>query len=77
MKVQKFKHYEYPLKDSNGNVYYGSYTIRDGAKPKKYKGEKLVQTFETPVLEEGELNPAKEENLLRLIKTGHITLGDE
>ena len=41
----KFRVYEYPLKDSKGKVYYGSYTIRDGVKSVGFKGEKLVQIF--------------------------------
>lgn len=42
----KFKVYEYPLKDAKGKTYYGSYTIKETAKPCGFKGEKLVQTFE-------------------------------
>lgn len=45
MKI-KMKVYEYPLKDTNGNIYMGSYTIKDHVKPLEFKGEKLVQTFE-------------------------------
>ena len=45
----KFKVYEYPLKDKNGNTYYGSYTIKDGIKPLGYKGEKLVGIFNAKV----------------------------
>ena len=45
LKRQTLKVYEYPLKDKNGNTYYGSYTIKEGVKPLGYKGEKLVQTF--------------------------------
>ena len=45
----KFKRYEYPLKDNNGNDYYGSYTIKVGVKPLGFKNEKLVQTFEATV----------------------------
>ena len=37
--------YEYPLKDKDGE-YEGYYTIREGAKPVGFKGEKLVDTFE-------------------------------
>ena len=44
-----FQRYEYPLKDINGNIYYGSYTIKVGVKPLGFKGEKLVQTFEAEV----------------------------
>ena len=43
----KFKRYEYPLKDKNGKTYYGSYTIKDSVEPLNFKGEKLVQIFET------------------------------
>ena len=42
----KFKRYEYPIKDNKGNIYYGSYTIKDGVKPLNFKDEKLVQKFE-------------------------------
>lgn len=42
----KFKVYEYPLKDSKGRIYYGSYTIKEHVKPLNFKGERLVQTFE-------------------------------
>ena len=43
--MQKFKVYEYPLKDIRGKVYYGSYTIKAEVEPLGFKGEKLVQTF--------------------------------
>ena len=43
----KYQRYEYPLTDDNGNTYYGSYTIKEGIKPLKFKDEKLVQEFET------------------------------
>lgn len=59
MKKQILKVYEYPIKHSNGTVYTGSYTIKDGAKPKGYKGEKLVQKFTATVLEEGEIHFTK------------------
>lgn len=45
----KFKVYEYPLKDEQGKVYYGSYTIKNSIKPLGFKGEKLVDTFEATV----------------------------
>lgn len=44
--MEKYRRYEYPLKDKNGNVYYGSYTIKEGVKPLGFKDEKLVQKFE-------------------------------
>lgn len=37
--------YEYPLKDKEGS-YKGYYTIRKGAKPVGFPGEKLVEEFE-------------------------------
>lgn len=43
--AQTYYVYEYPLKDSKGNTYYGSYTIKEGVKPMGFKDEKLVQTF--------------------------------
>lgn len=42
----KLKVYEYPLKDTKGKTYYGSYTIKEGIKPLKFEGERLVQVFE-------------------------------
>ena len=42
----KFRVYEYPLKDKKGNVYFGSYTIKNGVKPMGFKDERLVQVFE-------------------------------
>lgn len=42
----KFKGYEYPLKDSKGNIYYGYYSIKETAKPCGFKDEKLVEEFE-------------------------------
>lgn len=42
----KFKVYEYPLKDARGKTYYGSYTIKETAKPCGFKRERLVDTFE-------------------------------
>lgn len=47
--MQKFKRYEYPLKDDNGNEYVGSYTIKENVKPLGFKGEKLVDKFEAKV----------------------------
>ena len=47
--MTKFKIYEYPLKDNNGNVYYGSYTIKENVKPLGFKGERLTATFEAEV----------------------------
>ena len=44
LKKQRFNHYEYPLKDANGNTYFGEYTIKEGVKPLGYKGEKLTQS---------------------------------
>ena len=44
--MQKFKHYEYPLKDKKGNIYYGEYTIKENTKPCGFEGEKLVETYE-------------------------------
>ena len=44
--MTKYKRYEYPLKDKNGQTYYGSYTIKEGVKPLGFKDEKLVQKFE-------------------------------
>lgn len=44
--MQKFKVYEYPLKDSNGKTYYGSYTIKAECNPCGFKGERLVAKFE-------------------------------
>lgn len=41
----KMQVYEYPLVDKEG-PYTGSYTIRKGAKPLGFKGEKLVDEFE-------------------------------
>ena len=49
LKNQKFKVYEYPLKGKNNKTYYGSYTIKENVKPLGFFGEKLVDTFETPV----------------------------
>ena len=43
------KRYEYPIKKLNGEVYYGSYTIKEGVAPMNFKGEKLIQTFEANV----------------------------
>ena len=43
--AQTYNVYEYPLKDPKGNIYYGSYTIKEGVKPMGFKDEKLVQTF--------------------------------
>lgn len=43
--MQTFQTYEYPLKDTKGNVYYGSYTIKEGIKPLGFKDERLVNTF--------------------------------
>ena len=51
MKTELFNVYEYPLKDNNGKVYYGSYTIKLYRKPLGFKGEKLVDTFEATVKE--------------------------
>ena len=45
LKKERFKVYEYPLKDKNGNVYFGSYTIKADVKPKGFKGEKIVDKF--------------------------------
>ena len=42
----KLKVYEYPLKNNDGKIYYGSYTIKENVKPLKFKGERLVQVFE-------------------------------
>lgn len=50
-----FNVYEYPLKDREGNVYYGSYTIKDGVKPLHFKGEQLVDTFEAEVSKNEEM----------------------
>ena len=47
--MTKFKVYEYPLKDGEGNIYYGSYTIKDGVNPLHFKGEQLVDKFEAEV----------------------------
>jgi hypothetical protein len=49
MKTETFKVYEYPLKDSRGNTYYGSYTIKNSIKPLGFKDEKLVQRFQAVV----------------------------
>ena len=68
MKQQRLKHYEYPIKHPNGTVYMGSYTIKDGVKPKGYKGEKLVQKFYAPVLEPGEVHFTKEETILNYLE---------
>lgn len=46
LKKQRFKVYEYPIKDKNG-TYLGSYTIKNDLPPLGYKGEKLVQAFTT------------------------------
>lgn len=54
VKKIRFNHYEYPLKDSKGNTYYGEYTIREGVKPLGYKGEKLTQSVRVAV----KYNPA-------------------
>lgn len=43
--MQKFKVYEYPLKDNQGKTYTGSYTIKEEVKPLGLPGERLVQTF--------------------------------
>jgi len=51
MKSQKFKVYEYPLIDVRGHIYYGSYTIKESAKPCGFKNEQLVDTFEAVVKE--------------------------
>lgn len=67
MVKKTLKRYEYPLKDSKGNVYYGSYTIKDNVKPKCFKDEKLVQKFEALILEEGEIHFTKEANVLESI----------
>lgn len=64
MKQQILKVYEYPIRHPNGKTYTGSYTIKDGVKPKGYRGEKLVQKFYAPVLEPGEINFIKSEALL-------------
>lgn len=45
----KFKRYEYPITDKNGNTYYGSYTIKVGVKSLGFQNEKLVQVFEAKV----------------------------
>ena len=45
----KFKIYEYPLKDGQGNIYNGSYTIKENVKPLHFKGEQLVGEFEAEV----------------------------
>lgn len=49
LKNQTFNVYEYPIKGKGNETYLGSYTIRKGVKPLGYKGEVLVDTFETPV----------------------------
>jgi len=49
MKTETFNVYEYPLKDVNGNTYYGSYTIKNSIKPLGFKGEQLVDTFTATV----------------------------
>ena len=46
MTKRKFKRYEYPLKDTKGNTYYGSYTIYAELEPNHLQGETLVQEFE-------------------------------
>lgn len=66
MKKQILKTYEYPIKHPNGSTYYGSYTIKEGAKAKGYKGEKLVQKFKAIVLEEGETHFTKNVSFLDL-----------
>lgn len=49
MKTELFNVYEYPLKDNNGKVYYGSYTIKWYIKPLGFPQEKLVDTFKATV----------------------------
>lgn len=49
VKKQRLYHYEYPLKDSNGRIYFGEYTIKEGINPLGYKGERLTQKFTTLV----------------------------
>ena len=46
-----FNRYEYPIKDTNGQTYRGSYTIKKGVKPLGYTQEKLVQTFTTEIID--------------------------
>jgi len=68
MKQQILKVYEYPIKHPNGTIYNGSYTIKDGVKPKGYKGEKLVQKFTATVLEDGEENHTKNGSVLSYLE---------
>lgn len=49
MKTETFKVYEYPLKDVNGNTYFGSYTIKNSIKPLGFKGEQVVDIFTATV----------------------------
>ena len=46
---QRLKVYEYPLKDGKGQIYYGSYTIKNEIEPLGFKGERLVQKFTVEV----------------------------
>ena len=46
--IMKFKVYAYPIHDGKRS-YYGTYTIKETAKPLGFKNEKQIQEFEAEV----------------------------